>query len=175
MKRKRANRECNVAIPDGNYTPSDSDSDDDESNRKIIRRRPSNDSSESNDIDRHEHEHEQLNRESNNQLLYAALSKIQELENELAELDAADYDSGHHDDDEDIDEGNASDFDENIEQHLVEQHDHRDEILNGQAEALGFAFCVKETFDYLSMQGVTDDSPIVAALRERFLGQCEEI
>lgn len=166
MKRKRSNRECSVAIPDGNYTPSDSDSDDDESNRKIIRRRPSNDSSESNDIDRHE----QLNRESNNQLLYAALSKIQELENELAELDAADYDSGHHDDDEDIDEGNASDFDENI-----EHHDHRDEILNGQAEALGFAFCVKETFDYLSMQGVTDDNPIVAALRERFLGQCEEI
>lgn len=167
MKRKRAVLP-NAVIPDGNYTPSDSDSDDEVPTRKIVRRAS---------VDRDGASHSApVRRDSNSQLLYAALNKIQELENELAELDEAGYDSGHQDDDNDdeddnIDEGNASDFDES---HEVAAHDHRQQIANAEPEALGFAFCVKETFDYLAAQGVTGDNPIVVALRERFLGQCDD-
>lgn len=168
MKRKRAVIP-NAVIPDGNYTPSDSDSDDEVITRKIIRR-PSN----SSDHDGASHS-AQVRRESSNQLLYAALNKIQELEDELAELDEAGYDSGHQDDDDNdsgnTDEGNASDFGELDE---LPPHDHREQIANGEPEALGFAFCVKETFEYLATQGVSADNPIVVALRDRFLGHCDE-
>lgn len=202
FKRKRANRSSYVVNPDGNCTPSDSDTDDEESDRfnqrKIVRRRQSNDNDvneiELNDGSGHdngdagENSNQSNATEStesqwsqgNSQLLYAALEKLQELESELAELDEADYDSGHHDDeddDDDIDEGNDSDFDENApqqrqQQQQQQQHDHRNEILDGEAEALGFAFCVKETFEYLAAQGVGPDNPIISSLRERFLGQC---
>lgn len=196
FKRKRANRSSYVVNPDGNCTPSDSDSDDEESDRfnqrKIVRRRQSSDN-DVNEIElndgngRSEDINENSNHSNvtdstesqwshgNSQLLYAALEKLQELESELAELDEADYDSGHHDDDDgdydDIDEGNDSDIDEQAQQQQ-RQHDHRNDILDGEAEALGFAFCVKETFEYLAAQGVAPDNPIISSLRERFLGQC---
>ncbi|XP_055314595.1 F-box/WD repeat-containing protein 7 [Sitodiplosis mosellana] len=174
FKRKRANRSSSIVNPDGNCTPSDSETDDEEHNRlyqrKIVRRQSISD-----DNGRAQIEDESSNsnlsadsrNQGNNQLLYAALRKIQELENELAELDEADYDSGHQDEEDDIDEGNGSETEEN--------HEHRDEILNGQAEALGFAFCVKETFEYLAAQGITPDNPIVTSLRDRFLGQCNQV
>lgn len=169
FKRKRGNRSSCIVNPDGNCTPSDSETDDEEHNRlfqrKIVRRQSIN------DVERPQIENESSNSNSsaesqnqgNNQLLYAALRKIQELENELAEMDEADYDSGHQDEDE-TDEGNGSEPDDN--------HDHNNEILDGQAEALGFAFCVKETFEYLATQGITSDNPVVTTLRDRFLGQC---
>lgn len=191
MKRKRAFLP-NVANPDGNYTPSDSDSDSDADyqpiQRKIVRIRSNNGS----DVDQpnvrnnHVVDGESSSDDSasnssdasatttdrgNSQLLFAAMRKIQELENELAELNEADYDSGHHDED-DIDEGNASDFDEIIQRG---NHNHLNEIVDEEAEALGFAFCVKETFDYLAAEGVTNDNPIVKALRERFLDQCDSV
>ncbi|XP_031632703.1 uncharacterized protein LOC116346665 [Contarinia nasturtii] len=168
FKRKRGNRSSYIVNPDGNCTPSDSEDEDHDQivQRKIVRRDSTdesvqieNESSNSNSSDGHRSNH------GNNQLLHAALQKIQELENELAELDDADYDSGHQDDEDEIDEGNGSDFEEN--------HDHRNDILEGQAEALGFAFCVKETFEYLAAEGIAQDNPIVASLRERFLGQCD--
>lgn len=200
FKRKRANRSSYVVNPDGNCTPSDSETDDDESDRfnqrKIVRRRQSSDNDvnevELNDGNgRSENSNENSNHSNgtdstesqwshgNSQLLYAALEKLQELESELAELDEADYDSGHHDDDDDyddIDEGNDSDIDEQAQQQQQRQpqHDHRNDILDGEAEALGFAFCVKETFEYLAAQGVAPDNPIIASLRERFLGQCND-
>lgn len=170
FKRKRANRSCVVNI-DGNCTPSDSDTDDEEHDRlmlrKIVRRSSDNgaarvDDDESTSTVSLDSDSEQRN----SQLLYAALQKIQELENELAELDQAEYDSGHHDDD-DVDEGNVSDSESN--------HNHRDEILDGQAEALGFAFCMKETFEYLAAQGIDQQDPIATALRQRFLGQCNQL
>lgn len=183
FKRKRANRSSCIVNPDGNCTPSDSDTDDDERDglvqRKIARRQSID------NVDDQRQHVEQINHEDepnhsnssasnrsnqgNNQLLYAALRKIQELEQELAELDEADYDSGHQDEEDEIDDGNDSDFEEN----LAQLHDHHDQIVNGQAEALGFAFCVKETFEYLAAQGITPDNPIVTSLRERFLGQCD--
>lgn len=178
FKRQRVKRKLN--IPDGNCTPSDSDTDSDEPVQRKQFRRDSNsdqsadvdlvDGESSNDLPASGGNH-QLNA-GNSQLLYAALEKIQELENELAELDEADYDSGHQDEaeDESIDEGNASDFEENI-----QLHDHRDAIIDGQAEALGFAFCVKETFEYLAAQGISQDNPIVTTLRARFLGQCNQV
>lgn len=182
IKRKRANRSSYVVNPDGNCTPSDSETDDEEhdhfAQRKILRRQSNND--EDADVELIDGEssnnsnasgEDRIN-QGNHQLLFAALQKIQELENELAELDDVDdvdYDSGHHDED-DIDEGNASDFGEN-----VQLHDHRDEILGGDAEALGFAFCVKETFEYLAAQGISPDSSIVSSLRERFLDQCNQV
>lgn len=171
FKRKRGNRSSYVV--NGNYTPSDSETEDEDYaqliQRKIVRRESTDDrpqiDDESSNSNLSDQSHQSSN-QGNNQLLYAALQKIQELENELAELDNADYDSGHHDDDDEIDEGNSSDFEDN--------HDHRNEILDGQAEALGFAFCVKETFDYLAAQGIAQDNPIVTSLRDRFLGQCNE-
>lgn len=171
LKRKRSS--C-IVNPDGNCTPSDSDTDDEEHNqlyqRKVARRQSINEDNRRVIIE-DESSNSNLSAESrnegNNQLLYAALRKIQELENELAEMDEADYDSGHQDDEEDIDEGNGSETEES--------HDHRDEIINGQAEALGFAFCVKETFEYLAAQGLTADNPIVTSLRDRFLGQCNQV
>lgn len=171
LKRKRSS--C-IVNPNGNCTPSDSDTDDEEHNqlyrRKIIRRQSINeDNSRANIED--ESSNSNLSAESrnedNNQLLYAALKKIQELEHELAELDEADYDSGHQDEDDYIDEENDSETDES--------HDHHDEIINGEAEALGFAFCVKETFEYLAAQGMTAENPIVTSLRDRFLDQCNQI
>lgn len=172
MKRKRI-AVPNGVIPDGNYTPSDSDSDEEVLTPKIVCRRSSSAS------DRGEPSHnDQPHRNAHNQLLYAALDKIQELEDELAELDEAGYDSGHQDDEDDddnIDEGSASDLDSNHERQPSASHDHHDAILNGQPEELGFAFCIKETFDYLSRQGVSADNPIVTALRERFLGQCDDV
>lgn len=172
FKRKRANRSSCIVNPDGNCTPSDSETDDEEQNhllqRKIVRRQSVND-----EIVQIEDESINSNlsnngqNQANNQLLYDALRKIQELENELAELDDADYDSGHQDDDDDVDEGNGSEPDDN--------HHHDNEILDGQAEALGFAFCVKETFEYLATQGITPDNPIVTTLRDRFLGQCNQL
>lgn len=178
FKRQRVKRKA--IIPDGNCTPSDSDTDNDEPvQRKHFRRESSSDQSaavdlidgeSSNNSNASTSENQRLD-PGNSQLLYAALEKIQELENELAELDEADYDSGHQDEAEDeIDEGNASDFEENI-----QLHDHRDAIIDGQAEALGFAFCVKETFEYLAAQGISPDNPIVTTLRERFLGQCNQV
>lgn len=200
FKRKRANRSSYVVNPDGNCTPSDSETDDDESDRfnqrKIVRRRQSSDndvnevelndgngrSEDSNENSNHSNGTDSTESQwshGNSQLLYAALEKLQELESELAELDEADYDSGHHDDDDDyddIDEGNDSDIDEQAQQQQQRQpqHDHRNDILDGEAEALGFAFCVKETFEYLAAQGVAPDNPIIASLRERFLGQCND-
>lgn len=174
LKRKRANRSSCIVNPDGNCTPSDSDTDDEEHNRlyqrKVVRRQSIDEDNRRANIE-DESSNSNLSTESrnegNNQLLYAALRKIQELEHELAELDDADYDSGHQDEEDDIDEGNGSETDEN--------HDHHDEIINGQAEALGFAFCVKETFEYLAAQGLNADNPIVSSLRDRFLGQCNQI
>lgn len=190
FKRKRANRSSYVVNPDGNCTPSDSESDEDDRmiHRKIVRRRESQGddvvevdaemSSNSNSNASVNGSDSSSSQPGNSQLLYAALQKIQELEHELAELNEADYDSGNHDDDdeeeEEIDEGNASDFDDGIDRNQS-QHEHRDEILDGQAEALGFAFCVKETFEYLAAQGITPDNPVVSTLRQRFLGQCNRI
>lgn len=175
IKRKRSSY---VVNPDGNCTPSDSESDDDEYDRSVQRkipRRLSSNDDENAPIESIDGENSNISDSSsdilgsqgNSQLLYAALQKIRELENELAELDEAEYDSGHHDED-DIDEGNASDFGDNI-----QLHDHRDEIREGDAEALGFAFCVKETFEYLAAQGLSADNPIVSSLREQFLDKCD--
>lgn len=183
MKRKRTYRSFSAANPDGNYTPSDSDSDSDGDHypieRKILKIQSENasDSEQSNEIQNQNasnsrNESANAGDPVNSQLLHAALRKIQELENELAELDEADYDSGHHDEDE-ADEGHASDFDETSQRIEHHNHDHRNEIINEDAEALGFAFCVKETFDYLAAEGVTNDNPIIAALRERFLDRCD--
>lgn len=182
MKRKRAFGGSN---PDGNYTPSDSDNDNDSDDdfRPVQRKTVKNHSNQSSNDER-SHNMNDGNRASNSrdvhgpgnsQLLYAALRKIQELENELAELDEAGYDSGHQDDEE-IDEGNASDLEENI-LHPAQNHDHNhlNDIVNADAEALGFAFCVKETFDYLASEGVTEDNPIVKVLRERFLDRCDPL
>lgn len=188
FKRKRANRSSYTVNPDGNCTPSDSDTDDEEvdlyNQRKLVRRNQVGDTDGNrNDIDQNDDDDdddESSNATStesqwsqgNRQLLYAALDKLQELENELAELDEADYDSGHHDEEDDIDEGNGSDFENVYQQQQQQQHNHRNDILDGEAEALGFAFCVKETFEYLAAQGVTPDNPIITTLHERFLGQC---
>lgn len=192
FKRKRANRSSYTVNPDGNCTPSDSDTDDEQvdrfNQRKIVRRHQSSDNdgddrdeigqndADGNGDENSNHSHatstESQWSQGNSQLLYAALEKLQELEHELAELDEADYDSGHHDDDDDdddeIDEGNGSDFESAQQQ----QHNHRNDIVDGEAEALGFAFCVKETFEYLAAQGVTPDNPVLSTLRDRFLGQC---
>lgn len=185
MKRKRAyNALYSGANPDGNYTPSDSDNDsDDEDLRPVQRKIVKNQSNQQSRDDERPNNADDRNRASNSrdvhgpgnsQLLYSALRKIQELENELAEIDDADYDSGHHDEDE-IDEGNASDIDDNIPPPMAINHNHLNDIVNADAEALGFAFCVKETFDYLASEGVTEDNPIVKALRERFLDRCDSL
>lgn len=165
--------------PNGYYTPSDSETDEDDRDKliqpKIFRRQSteneqwqiahidgdeSSDSISSNDQSNH----------GNNQLFYAALQKIHELETELAELNEVDHDSGHHDDDDNIDRGNSSE----IEEDPIQLHDHREAILDDQPEALGFALCVKETFEYLAAEGITQDNAIITSLRERFLGQCNQ-
>lgn len=176
LKRKRANRF--VVNLDGNCTPSDSETDEEEEHDRItqrkICRRQSNTSENVIDGESSDSvassENENCSNQGNNQLLLAALRKIQELENELAELDEAGYDSGHQDEDDVVDEGDVSSGD--IDAEHSELHNHRTEILNGQAEALGFAFCVKETFEYLAAQGIAQDNPIITTLRNRFLGQC---
>lgn len=175
LKRKRS--VSYIVNPDGYCTPSDSETDDDGCNksiqRKTLRRQATDneqwlianiDGDESNSSitssDRSNH--------GNNQLLYAALQKIHELETELAELDEADHDSGLHDED-DGDRESSTEIEEN--QVL---HDHREAILDDQPEALGFAFCVKETFEYLAAQGISQDNAIINSLREKFLGQCKQ-
>lgn len=193
IKRKRGQRTFSAPNPDGNYTPSDSDSDTDDEQYHPVQRKivkiELNESNDSNSLRNGSASNLQIDRfaggdssessqssethsnHGNNQLLLDALRKLQELENELAELDEADYDSGHHDDDDqEADEGHASDFDENN-----PAHNHRHQINDADAEALGFAFCVKETFEYLATNGVTEGNPIVTALRNRFLGKCNEI
>lgn len=171
LKRKRANRY--VVNLDGNCTPSDSETDEEEEHERKICRRQSNTSENVIDGESSDSlsssENENCLNQGNNQLLLAALRKIQELENELAELDEAGYDSGHQDEDDVVGEGDAS---SDIDADHSELHNHRTEILNGQAEALGFAFCVKETFEYLAAQGIAQDNPIITTLRNRFLGQC---
>lgn len=187
-KRKRANRASYVVNPDGNYTPSASDTDDDDDqdhliHRKIVRRESIdgeigsvqlNDADDSNGSASSSTSSFNRDRQGNIQLLYAALQTIDELENGLAEIADVDYDSGHQDEDDadenEVDEGNASDFDDN-----AQLHNHRNEIFDAQPEALGYAYCVKEAFDFLAAQGVNDDNPIVMALRERFLGQCNQV
>lgn len=188
-KRKRANRSSYIVNPNGNYTPSASDTDDDDDqdhliHRKIVRRESADEETESiqlNDADDSNGSASSStssfnrDRQGNIQLLYAALQTIDDLENGLAEIADVDYDSGHQDEgdaDEEntIDEGNGSDLDDN-----AQLHNHRNEILDAQPEALGYAYCVKEAFDFLAAQGVNDDNPIVQALRERFLGQCNQV
>lgn len=184
MKRKRAYSALySGSNPDGNYTPSDSDNDSDDEDFRPVQRKIVKNQSNQSDDDERSNNVDDANRASNSrdvqgpgnsQLLHAALRKIQELENELAELDDADYDSGHQDEDE-IDEGNASDLDDNVPLPVAQNHNHLNDIVNADAEALGFAFCVKETFDYLASEGVTEDNPIVKALRERFLDRCDPL
>lgn len=185
MKRKRAYSALySGANPDGNYTPSDSDSDSDDEDLRPVQRKIIKNQSNRNSDDERSNNVDDGNRASNSrdvhgpgnsQLLYAALRKIQELENELADLDDADYDSGHQEEEDEIDEGNASDLEDNIPLPLAQNHNHLNDIANANAEALGFAYCVKETFDYLASEGVTEDNPIVQALRERFLDRCDPL
>lgn len=101
----------------------------------------------------------------NDEFLRDALRKIQELEQELALLDEEDYDSGHHEDDDDSDS-----FDDNF-----AANQHNDELLEAEAEALGFAVCAKETLNFLAAEGLTPDNPIVLALRDRLVGKCNGI
>lgn len=175
FKRKRSS--C-IVNPDGNCTPSDSDTDDEPTDRlmqrKMVRRQSSDDQPQIDDDTSNSNSSDNRSNQGSHQLLFAALRKIQELENELAELDDADYDSGHQDDDnDDNDDDDENEFDEGNGSDFEEIHDHRNEIADGQAEALGFAFCVKETFEYLAAEGIDQDNPIVTTLRDRFLGQCQ--
>lgn len=91
--------------------------------------------------------------------LIEALRKIEELEEELAQLDDDDCDSGHHETD-DIDEDYDSFGGE--EEQIIDGHD---------AEAIGFAVCVREAFNFLSAEGIAPDDPLVLNLRERLIGQ----
>lgn len=94
----------------------------------------------------------------NDNFLREALRKIQELENELAQLEEDDFDSGHEDEDDETDEG------------IDETH-----MLHAESEALGFAVCAKETLSFLAAEGMAPDNPIVLALRSRLVGKCDSI
>lgn len=95
--------------------------------------------------------------------LMQALRKIEELEDELAQLDDDDCDSGHHEaDDGDDDEYESISGDQQ-------------QIIGNDAEAIGFAVCVREAFNFLSAQGLSDEDPLVLNLRERLIGQCNGI
>lgn len=91
---------------------------------------------------------------ANQNFLFEALKKIQELEDELALLDEENVDSGHEDDDGDTDE--SSNFD----------------LLCAEADAIGFAACAKETLNFLAAEGLSSDNPLVLALRNRLIGKC---
>lgn len=95
--------------------------------------------------------------------LMQALRKIEELEDELAQIDDDDCDSGHHEaDDGDDDEYETISGDQQ-------------QIIGNDAEAIGFAVCVREAFNFLSAQGLSDEDPLVLNLRERLIGQCNGI
>lgn len=93
------------------------------------------------------------------EFLLEAYQKIEELEHELALLEDEDYDSGHHeDDDSSSDELSLG---------------HRDErLLEEDAKALGFAVCVREALTFLSNEGCSADHPVVQAIRDKLVGQC---
>lgn len=95
------------------------------------------------------------------EFLMEALRKIEELEDELAQLDDDDCDSGHHEADD------CDDVDEDYESIADEQQ----QIIGNDAEAIGFAVCVREAFNFLSAQGLSDQDPLVLSLRERLIGQ----
>lgn len=100
----------------------------------------------------------------NNEFLRLALLKIQELEHELALLDEESYDSGHHEYEED-DDTVSSDND----------HGQNRQRIGVEAEALGFALCARETLNYLASEGITDENPILTALRNQLIGKCRGI
>lgn len=100
------------------------------------------------------------------EFLVQALQKIEELENELAQLDEDDCDSGHHGDDEDEEDDG---YDESI------SSDQQQRIIGNDAEAIGFAVCVREAFNFLSSQGISNEDPLMLSLRERLIGQCNGV
>lgn len=93
--------------------------------------------------------------------LLEALQRIQELQDEIDFLENDPY----------AEDADSSENDE-------EFHDPRaaaGEILVGhQAEALGFAVCVRETMAFLEREGVPADSPMMVNLRNRLVGRCEQ-
>lgn len=78
-----------------------------------------------------------------------ALKKVQELEHEL--LKYSDADDSDENEDESVNEfeRNANAFD---------------------AEALGFAVCARETFQFLATEGFSASNPLIQSLRNRLIG-----
>lgn len=143
LKRKRCER-----------SPSTSDSEEYNCNVKSVKINNKN-IHQSTDI----HVKQEASRESplsiaNQNFLFEALKKIQELEEELALLDEENVDSGHEDDDSNIDD--ATSFD----------------IFHAEADAIGFAACAKETLNFLAAEGLPADSPLILALRNRLISKC---
>lgn len=100
------------------------------------------------------------------EFLMQALHKIEELEDELAQLDDDDCDSGHHE----ADDSKSSDNDD-----YGSINGEQEQLIGSDAEAIGFAVCVREAFNFLSAQGLSNDDPLVLNLRERLIGECNGI
>lgn len=88
----------------------------------------------------------------NDEFLRAALVKIEELENELAN----DYRCDSRSADSDSDQEN-------------------EQQLGYDSEALGFAVCARETLTFLASQGLPQDNPLIVSLRNRLIGKCSSI
>lgn len=100
---------------------------------------------------------------NNANFLQAALIKVQELENELAELnncDSANDDANSHSS---SDSGQEDEIDE------------ENQLLEYESEALGFAVCARETLLFLENQGLARDNPLIISLRNRLIGKCNGI
>lgn len=95
------------------------------------------------------------------EFLMQALHKIEELEDELAQLEDDDCDSGHHEDDDGDDDNDYGSVNGDQQQ-----------LIGNDAEAIGFAVCVREAFNFLTAQGLSDQDPLVRNLRERLIGEC---
>ncbi|KXJ80593.1 hypothetical protein RP20_CCG024374 [Aedes albopictus] len=90
--------------------------------------------------------------------LIQALQRIQELQDEIDFLENDPY----------AEDTDSSGTDE-------EFHDPQGAVVVGhQAEALGFAVCVRETMAFLEREGVPADSPMMVNLRNRLVGRCEQ-
>lgn len=165
LKRKAAAQQH--AIPENNYletcdTAAHSESDESgENSSKRLKIESENENSQSSDVSGTS----ALSTPSGRyEFLMQALHKIEELEDELAQLDDDDCDSGHHEADDDDDDDYDSITGEQQQQ-----------IIGHDAEAIGFAVCVREAFNFLSSQGISDEDPLVLSLRERLIGQCHDL
>ncbi|XP_062555155.1 uncharacterized protein LOC134220190 [Armigeres subalbatus] len=93
--------------------------------------------------------------------LLQALQRIQELQDEIDFLENDPY-------------AEDADSSENDEEYLDPQVAAEAIVVGHQAEALGFAVCVRETMAFLEREGVPADSPMMVNLRSRLVGRCEQ-